>query len=148
MAGKCSRNGMRVDVRSYYSVGRPPAKFHRIRSPFDAPTDKYSGNSSRSNIGRFRSPKTVAGPLSLLSCRSTANHQANLPLFAQCIDPLRVSETYPNPTRAVVTDGSGSSPNIYKTSPFSYLGSLAYFSRPSDFDRRVHLAPNKKTLAI
>ena len=34
---------MRVDVWSYYSVDRPPVKFHRIRSPFDAPTDNYSG---------------------------------------------------------------------------------------------------------
>ena len=35
---------MRVDVWSYYSVDRPPVKFHRIRSSFDAPTDNYSGS--------------------------------------------------------------------------------------------------------
>ena len=35
---------MKVDVRSYYSVDRPPAKFHRIRSSFDAPTINYSDN--------------------------------------------------------------------------------------------------------
>ena len=44
MAGKCSRNGLKVGVRSYYSVGRRPAKFHRIRSLFDARTFNYSGN--------------------------------------------------------------------------------------------------------
>ena len=33
----------------------------------------------------------------------------------------------PDPTRAVATVVSGSSPNVYKTSPFSYLDSIAYF---------------------
>ena len=32
----------------------------------------------------------------------------------------------PNPNRTFVTVGSGSSPNIYKTSPFSLLDALAY----------------------
>ena len=44
VAGKCSRNEMRFDVWSYYSVDRPPIKFHRIRRSFDAPTDNYSGS--------------------------------------------------------------------------------------------------------
>ena len=57
---------MRVDVWSYYSVDRPPVKFHRIRSSFDAPTDNYSDNIVGQNVGRFRSPETVAGPPSLL----------------------------------------------------------------------------------
>ena len=48
-------------------------------------------------------------------------------------------------TRTVVTVGFGSSPNIYKTSPFSNLGSLAYFSRLSDYDRRDGLAPTQKS---
>ena len=42
--GKCSRNGLKVGVRSYFSVGRPSAKFHRIRSPSDAPTINYSSS--------------------------------------------------------------------------------------------------------
>ena len=33
-----------VGMRSYYSVDRPPVKFHRIRSSFDAPTINYSGS--------------------------------------------------------------------------------------------------------
>ena len=37
VAEKCSRNGMQLGVWSYYSVDRAPAKFHRIRSPFDRP---------------------------------------------------------------------------------------------------------------
>ena len=41
VAQKCSRNGLQLVVRSYYSVDRPPAKFRRIRSPFDSPTVKY-----------------------------------------------------------------------------------------------------------
>ena len=63
---KCSWIELKVGVRSYYTVDRPPVKFHRIRSSFDSPAVKYSGNSSRSNVGRFLSPETVAGPPSLL----------------------------------------------------------------------------------
>jgi len=37
---------MRVGVRSYFSVGRPPVKFHRVRNPFDAPTYNYSGTAA------------------------------------------------------------------------------------------------------
>ena len=57
---------MSFGVRSCYIVGRPPAKFHRVRSPFDAPADNYSGSIVGQIIGRFRSPETVIGPLSLL----------------------------------------------------------------------------------
>ena len=35
---------MKVGVRCFYVVGRPPVNFPRIRSSFDAPTDNYSGN--------------------------------------------------------------------------------------------------------
>ena len=41
---KCSWNGLKVGMRCCYVVSRSPAKFHRIRSPFDAPTDNYSGS--------------------------------------------------------------------------------------------------------
>ena len=44
MARKCSRNGLKVGMRCCFVVSRPPAKFHRIRSPFDALTDNYSGS--------------------------------------------------------------------------------------------------------
>ena len=40
---KCSRNGLKVGVRCCFVVSRSPVKFHRIRSPFDAPTDNYTG---------------------------------------------------------------------------------------------------------
>ena len=52
---------MRFDVWSYYSVDRPPVKFHRIWSLFDSTTDNYSDNIVGLNVGRFRSPETVAG---------------------------------------------------------------------------------------
>ena len=55
----------------FYVVGRPPAKFHRFRSSFDSPTDNYSDIIVGQNIGRFRSPETVAGPPSLLSSQLT-----------------------------------------------------------------------------
>ena len=41
VAGKCSRNGLKVGMRCCYVASRSPAKFHRIRSPFDAPTVKH-----------------------------------------------------------------------------------------------------------
>ena len=45
-------------------------------------------------------------------------------LSVKCTDHLVcVSETYPNPTRAVTTDGSGLSPNIPKISLVSLLDS-------------------------
>ena len=57
---------MKVGVRCCFVVSSPPAKFHRIRNLFDAPTDNYSGSIPGLIVGRFRSPETVAGPPSLL----------------------------------------------------------------------------------
>ena len=135
---------MKVGVRCCFVVSRPPAKFHRVRNPFDAPTDNYSGSIAGLFVGCFRSPKIVVGPLSLLFsqlkpfCTATSS---NRPLTC-------ASETSPDPTQTVATVVSGSSPNIYKTSSFSYLGSLAYFSRPSSYDRRDGLALPKNPSAI
>ena len=61
-----SRNGMRVGVGSCYSVGRPPAKFHRIRSSFDSPTDNYSDSLVGLTSDVFGLRKQMPGPLSLL----------------------------------------------------------------------------------
>ena len=147
VAGKCSRNGLKVGMRCRFVVSRPPAKFHRIRSPFDVPTDKYSGNSSRSNVGRFRSPETVAGPPSLLFsqletvCTAHLVHPPSPLRFRSC--PMRSRgpkpslhsasnpsrerpKAVPDPTRTVVTAVSGSSPNICKISSFYYSGYLTY----------------------
>ena len=155
---------MRVGVRSCYSVGRPPAKFHRIRSSFDAPTDNYSdiivgltsdvfglrkqmpGLSLFSlSQSRHNPPSPSSFPSSLLELSdATARSET---LSAQCIKPLTcASEIVPDPTRAVVTVASGSSPNIYKTSPFSLLDSLTYSSRTFDYDRRARLVPSQKKL--
>ena len=41
---KCSRNGLKVGMQCFYVVSRSPAKFHCIRSPFNAPTDNYSSS--------------------------------------------------------------------------------------------------------
>uniref|UniRef100_A0A453G1K6 Uncharacterized protein n=1 Tax=Aegilops tauschii subsp. strangulata TaxID=200361 RepID=A0A453G1K6_AEGTS len=65
------------------------------------------------------------------------------PLCTMHKTPSRArSKPVPNLTRSVITVGSGSSPNIYKTSPFSYLGYLTYFSQPFDYDRRNEVSPN------
>ena len=137
---------MRVGVWSYYSVDRPPVKFHRIWSPFDVPTDNYSGSIAGLFVGRFRSPETLPSCISPLFSQtnplSTAHLGPAYPSLHSASAPRARPKIVPNPTRTVVTDGSGSSPNIYKTSSFYYLGSLAYFSRPSVYDRRVPLALN------
>lgn len=121
MAGKCSRNVLKVGMRSYYSVGRPPAKFHRIWSPFDAPTNNYSGNSSRSIVGRFWSPETVTGPLSLFSplCPrpSTQPTRSNLPILVSRAVGSRseAPKTLLNPLTL--------EPALYKPPPLPFLGS-------------------------
>ena len=105
MAGKCSRNGLKVGVWSYYSVDRPPVKFHRIRSSFVSPTVKLYRHYSRS----FRRTFSVFGnrcrALSLFSPSqsrhgppSPSSFPSSLPelsdtiarpetLSAQCIKP-------------------------------------------------------------
>ena len=77
--------------------------------------------------------------VSLLPGFLTSLHSASTPLVC-------ASEAVPNPNRTFVTVGSGSSPNIYKISPFSLLDSPTYLSRPFDFNRRVRLAPDQKSL--
>ena len=64
MAGKCSRNGMKVGMRCCFVVSRPPAKFHRIRGPFDAPTDNYSGSIAGLTSDVFGLWKQMPSPLS------------------------------------------------------------------------------------
>ena len=120
---KCSRNGLEVGMLCCYSVDRPTAKFHRIHSLFDAPTDNYSDNivgqtsdvfglrklllgfPSFSSLVRLHSPLPTAGP-NLTSLVSPQTSSRACP------------KVVPDPTRAVVIVGFGSSPNIYKTSPF------------------------------
>ena len=67
MTGKCSQNGMKVGMRCFYVVGRPPAMFHRIRSPFDAPTDNYSGSIAGLTSDVFGLRKLLPGFPSLSS---------------------------------------------------------------------------------
>ena len=143
---------MQLVVRSYYSVDRAPAKFHRIRSSFDAPTGNYSGSIAGLSSDVFGLRKQMPGPLSLSSppCSLATAHLVHRPSplrFRSC--PMRPHgpkpslhsasnpsrerpKVVPDPTRGVATVVSGSSPNVYKTSPFFSLGYLTYFSRPSD----------------
>ena len=96
---------MKVGVRPYFSVGRPPVKFHRVRSPFDSPTVNYSDNIVGQNVGRFRSPKTVAEPPSLLFSQLETVYTAhNLPsgptkpsLLSASNRLARASESCPGP---------------------------------------------------
>ena len=152
MAGKCSRNGLKVGVRSYYSVGRPPAKFHRIRSPFDAPTDNYSGSIPGLIVGRFRSPEIVPGCISPLFSQtnplSTVHIGLAYPSLRRAFTPHARPTTVPHPTRTVVTVGFGSSPNVYKTSVFFFLVSLAYLSGIVRLRSEGPYAPNSNPPTI
>ena len=101
---------------SYYRVGRPPVKFHRIRRSFDAPTDNYSDIRVGLTSDVFGIWKQMLGPLSLFSPSqsrhnppSPSSFPSSLPelsdaparsetLSAQCIEPLtRAPESCPGP---------------------------------------------------
>ena len=95
---------MKVDVQSYISVGRPPTKFHRIRSPFDAPTDNYSDHivGQTSDIFGLRKQSPGLSLFSLLilrpSAQSTTYRQAQPNLSRQPAALLsRASEIGPGP---------------------------------------------------
>src|SRR3954469_25684476 len=70
-----------------YVVGRPPAKFHRIRSPFDAPTDNYSGSIAglTSDVFGLRKPCRAASLPS--SLRPTRSSQSVRPNLTSLVDP-------------------------------------------------------------
>ena len=91
---KCSRNGWKVGMRCRYVVGRPPAKFHRIRSLFDAPTDNYSGSiaSLMSDVFGLRKQSPGLPLFSFLSSRPstqlTTYHQVQPNLSRQPAAPL------------------------------------------------------------
>src|SRR3954465_5784107 len=126
---------MKVGVRCCFGVSRPPAKFRRIRSLFDAPTNKHNDIIVGLTSDVFGLRKQMSGPPSLFSPSqshhsppSPSSFPSSLPelfdvtarsetLSAQCIEPLTcASEIVPDPTRAVATVVSGSSPNVCKTS--------------------------------
>ena len=137
---------MKVGVRSYFSVGRPPVKFHRVWSLFDAPTDNYSGIIACQTSDVFGLRKQSPG-LSLLFSQLETVYTVHSPLapnLSSLVSPRPSSRArpkiVPDPTRALVTVVSGSSPNIYKMSPFLYLDSPTFLSQPSDLNRRVQIA--------
>ena len=95
---------MKVGMWCCYVVGRPPAKFHRIRSSFDSPTDNYSdiiAGLTSDVFGLRKQSPSLSHFSSLspkLSAQSSINRQAPKPLLARCIDPLTcASESCPEP---------------------------------------------------
>ena len=127
---------MRVDMWSYYSVDRPPVKFHRIRSSFDPPTDNYRdiivGQTSDVFGLRKQSPGLYLS--SLLSALGFLHSPLPLtarPNLTSLISPRPSSharpKAVPDPTRAVITVGFGSSPNTPKTSAIIFWPSLAFY---------------------
>ena len=100
MAGKCSRNGLKVGVQSYFSVGRPPVKFDRVRNPFDSPTVNYSGNIAglTSDVIGLRKPCRAASLPSFL--RPTCSSQSARPNLTSLVSPWpssRASKSCPEP---------------------------------------------------
>ena len=152
---------MRVDVWSYYSVDRPPVKFHRIRRSFDAPTDNYSGSIAGLTSDVFGLRKQMSGPLSLFSPSqsrhsppSPSSFPSSLPelsdatarsetLSSQCIEPLarvwKLSRTRPEQSSPLCPDHPQTSTKHLR---FLCWTLLAYFSRPYDLNRRAQIAPN------
>ena len=113
-----------------FVVSRPPAKFHRNRSLFDAPTINYSGNIVGLTLDVFGLRKPCRAASLPSSLRPTRSSQSARPNLTSLVSPRPSSrarpKVVPNPTRTVATVVSGSSPNVYKISPFYYLDSLAY----------------------
>ena len=94
------------------------------------------------HVLKLASPRSGRAPLA-----SADPSETNLVLrFPSCLNrspslhsasPPRARPKFvPNPNRTFVTVGSGSSPNIYKTSPFSLLDAHSLFFSTVDFDRR------------
>ena len=81
--------GPRRVMRPWFTTDRPPAKFHRIRSSFDAPTDNYSDIIVGQIVGRFRSPETLPGCISV-------------PLFSAYLSSIaHLAPPPPTPTGAI-----------------------------------------------
>ena len=108
-------------LRCCYVVGRLPAKFHRIRSLFDAPTDNYSGSIAGLSSDIFGLRNVLPGfpSLSSLDCLHSPLPTAR-PNLTSLVITRPSSRARPNVvldlTQAVVIVGFGSSPNIPKTS--------------------------------
>ena len=139
---------MRVGMWCFYVLSRPHAKFHRIRSPFDAPTDNYSDIIVGQNVGCFRSPETVAGPLLfyLLSPLPSALPLTARPYLTSLVSPRTSSRARP---KSCPEPDPGSRHRWVRIIPkhlqnvsvlFIGLPNLV-FLEPPDFDRRVQIYP-------
>ena len=92
---------MKVGVWSYYSVDRPPVKFHRVRSPFDAPTDNYNGSIAGLTSDVFGLRKLLPSFPFLSSLdrlhSSLPTARSNLTSLVSPQPPSRASESCPEP---------------------------------------------------
>ena len=95
MAGKCSRNGLKVGMRCSYSVDRLPGKFHRIRSLFDAPTDNYSDNIVGQIVECFGLRKPCRAASLPSSLRTTRSRQSARPNRTSLVSPRTSSRARP-----------------------------------------------------
>ena len=143
MAGKCSRNGLKVGMWCCYVACRPPAKFHHIWSSFDSPTDNYSdiivGQTSDVFGLRKQSPGlslfSSLSPKLLHSLLTTARPQNPLCTVHRIphVSVRKLSRTRPGLSLPLCPDHPLTSTKRLRF--FSGLPNL--LSRPSDLNRRV-----------
>src|SRR4051812_35650523 len=140
---------MKVGVRCCFGVSRPPAKFHRIRSPFDAPTYKYSGIIAglTSDVFGLRKPCRAASlPSSLRPTRSSQSARPNLTSLVSPRTSLRARLKLPQTrTAQLLPLHSDHLQTSVKHHRFICLDSLVYFPRPFNSNLRDQMHLTKST---
>lgn len=100
---------MKLDVRSYFDVGRPPSKFRRNRSPFDTRMVDRSGTV----IGLL---SDVFGVCKLLSGRNPPSHPHVPHLHSQHSPPTPTCDR----NRLIAIVGSKTTPKPSPSHPCTY----------------------------
>ena len=141
---------MRVGVWSCYSVGRPPAKFHRNRSSFDAPTDNYSDiivGLTSDVFGLWKQPSGLPLFSSLSSRPSTqlTTYRQALPNLSHQPATLlaRAPESCPGPELGCRHRCIRINPKRLQNISVFFFGLSSLFFSPSDYDRRDQIPLSK-----
>ena len=147
---------MKVGMRCCYVVSRPPAKFHRIRSPFDAPTDNYSGSIAGQTSDVFGLRKQSPG-LSMSSLLSARDHlhsplptaEPNLTSLVRPPPHPRASESCPEPDPDCRHRCVRIIPKHLQNVSVFFCGlPNLFFSQPSILDRRASISLLLDPLAL
>ena len=146
---------MKVVMQCCFVVNRLPAKFHRIRSLFDSPTDNYSDNIVGQTSDVFGLRKRLSGyllssPLSPSpSTHAITYRQAQLNLSRQPAALLaRTSESCPGPDPGGRHRWVRIIPKHLQNITVFFFGLPSLFFPPYDFERRDEIAPNLILLSL